>query len=101
MNYTPNALVSVPKKDDLAASNKIGAILANHGLKLTYYGSNGVGFYKKTNEDKVPVYSRFFLDRKEFHLLLDKLEEIAELKLKLEDVQYRFTVYQEYMDKTR
>jgi hypothetical protein len=101
MDYKPKTQIIVPRKDDLVAANKISKTLESHRLRLSYFGHEGVGFYRKQITDTVPVYHRFHFDRKEFRLLLEKLNEIDELKLKIEDLQHRFMTYTSYIDKHR
>jgi hypothetical protein len=100
MDYKPRGKIIVPCKNDLVAANRLAKTLSKHRLILTYYGHEGVGFYKKgiVNEDKIPVYSKFHMDRKEFHLLLDKLNEIDERDKKIEELQSKFHTYSAYLE---
>lgn len=103
MHYKPDTKVNVPHMGDISAATNAERILSKHNLKLTSYSRDGVAFYKKSEtkyDGGVPVYARFHMDRKEFHLLLDQLIALDERDKKIEDLQHKFETYVSYVDRT-
>lgn len=88
---------TVPEKakveilSDIKEFTKLQKLLVKHGYAITFFGKNGVSFYK-TSDTKihdgnraVPVSSRYHFDRKDFSLFVEIILKLDSAERKMID----------------